>query len=165
MAGGLACTSASGTLAGHTAPLTLIQCLFSLAGRAPAQKAGGRGFESHRRLSLSCMTPNIYCALLIPGNVSHNERPLSGRLVGYGVLSNSVARATHAIPEKCKRHFLQIFESATYCLFIAYDNHSAPSCSEYGNGDRIYRLFKVHSVCSLCEASARNYALRSPDHF
>ena len=27
-----------------------MRCLFSLVGRAPAQQAGGRGFESHRRL-------------------------------------------------------------------------------------------------------------------
>ena len=33
--------------------------LFSLVGRAPAL-VGGRGFESHRRLSLFCMIPNIY---------------------------------------------------------------------------------------------------------
>ena len=40
-------------------------CLFSLVGRAPAQSAGGRGLESHRRLMLVLITLQSICQLLI----------------------------------------------------------------------------------------------------
>ena len=49
MTGGLACTSVGGALARYSVSLTIAQCLSSVAGRAPAQQAEGRGFKSHRK--------------------------------------------------------------------------------------------------------------------